>query len=154
MFVPSFIALSMSSGLATPSWRRLNASFIIGTRRRFTTNPGDSLTSTASLPSLVQRSLTSRMVPSDVSADLGQDPVDFGLGHLAFLDALLQRLLDSAEAAVDEALLDVPHRDLKTGRGARLGDPRPHRPGADHSNPLDVVRAHRDPVRAECADGP
>ena len=67
MFVPSFIALSMSSGLATPSWRRLNASFIMGTRSRFTTNPGDSLTSTASFPSFAQRSLISRTVSSEVS---------------------------------------------------------------------------------------
>ena len=67
MFVPSFIALSMSSALATPSWRRLNASFIMGTRSRFTTNPGDSLTSTASFPSFAQRSLISRTVSSEVS---------------------------------------------------------------------------------------
>src|SRR6267378_1801705 len=57
MFVPSFIALSMSSALATPSCRRLNASFIIGTRSRFTTNPGDSLTSTGSFPSFTDTPL-------------------------------------------------------------------------------------------------
>src|SRR5438876_85903 len=67
MFVPSFIALSMSSALATPSWRRLNASFIMGTRSRFTTNPGDSFTSTASLPSLAHRFLIRPMVASLVS---------------------------------------------------------------------------------------
>src|SRR5438093_40049 len=67
MFVPSFIALSMSSGVATPSIRRLNASFIIGTRSRFTTNPGDSLTSTGSLPSFTERAFAKAVVASFVS---------------------------------------------------------------------------------------
>src|SRR3977135_2562614 len=142
MFVPSFIALSMSSALATPSGSRLNAAFIIGTRRRFTTKPGDSLTSTASLPSFVDRSLIRPTVASLVSepritstsfitgagkpvrlrlelpldvhllehgldddlrsghgfleiddpADLRQDPVHIGGGHLSLLHALRERL--------------------------------------------------------------
>src|SRR3989442_1225492 len=67
MFVPSFIALSMSCGLATPSMRRLNASFIIGTRSRFTTNPGDSFTSTGSFPSLTESDFANAVVSSLVS---------------------------------------------------------------------------------------
>src|SRR5256885_252219 len=252
MFVPSFIALSMSSGLATPSWRRLNASFIIGTRSRFTTKPGDSFTSTASFPSFMQTSWISRTVSSEVSepritstsfmtgaglkkcmpttrsarfedldelhdrrrieevhaddavralrggrhfcdaqrgcvrgehdrrradpvqlrveflldlhfledrfdhelraidpflqrpdsVNLREDSIDFRLGHLAPLHPLLEGLPNAAEAAVDEALLDIPHRHLESGRGTRLGDPRSHGARANHGDLLDVTQLH------------
>src|SRR6266571_4745251 len=75
----------------------------------------------------------------DGPADLRQDGVDLALGHLAPLDALCERLLDPPEAPVDETLLDVPHRHREPGRGARLGDPRPHRARADHRD-LPYVR--------------
>src|SRR3989454_774093 len=150
MFVPSFIALSMSSALATPSWSKLNASFIIGTRSRFTTKPGDSFTSTASLPSFVHRSLIRAAVASLVSepSDLREDAVHLRRRHLPFLDALCEWLSDPSETAVHEALLDVPHRDLETRGGARLRDPGAHRPRPNHSDLSHLVHAHRTTRRA------
>src|SRR6266480_1887828 len=184
MFVPSFIALSMSSGLATPSWRRLKASFIIGTRSRFTTKPGDSFTSTGSFPSLAHRSLIRPTVASLVSepritstsfmtgaglkkcmpttrsarfvafaisvmlddaADLGEDRIHFGGGHLALLDPPGEGLADAAKPAFDKALLDVPHGDLKARCRAGLRDARAHRPRPDNGNLLDLLKLHRRP---------
>ena len=71
--------------------------------------------------------------------DLREDPIDLRLRHLAPLHPLLKRLPNAAEATVHEALLDVPHRHLESGRGTRLRDPRPHGARADHGDPLDVT---------------
>src|SRR5206468_2004355 len=123
----------------TPSWRRLNASFIMGTRSRFTTNPGDSLTSTASFPSFAQRSLISRTVSSEVSEPrITSTSFMTGAGLKKCMPTTRSARF-VAVAIVHEALLDVPHRHLESGRGTRLRDPRPHGARADHGDPLDVT---------------
>ena len=53
-----------------------------------------------------------------------------------------ERLADPSEAAVHEALLDVPHRDLEAGRGARLRDSGAHRPRPDHCDLSYLGQAH------------
>ena len=50
---PSFMPVSISSGLATPSCKTKNASLIMGRRMRFTTKPGELWTVMGSLPILV-----------------------------------------------------------------------------------------------------
>ena len=56
-----------------------------------------------------------------------------------------ERLADPPEAAVHEALLDVPHRDLESCGGARLRDPGAHRPRPDHRDLPHIGRIHRFP---------
>ena len=48
--IPNFMIVSMFSALPRPSCRAKMASLIIGIRMRFAINPGESLTSTGSLP--------------------------------------------------------------------------------------------------------
>jgi hypothetical protein len=70
-FSPSAIALSMSSGSATPSFTRRVASFSAGTRMRLTMKPGESfLQRTVSFFMAAATSLTSATVRSDVLVPL------------------------------------------------------------------------------------
>ena len=48
--VPSFMPVSMSAALATPSANACAASLIIGNRMRLTTKPGESVTVIGVLP--------------------------------------------------------------------------------------------------------
>src|SRR5665648_491152 len=67
---PSIIAWSISSAVATPSARIPIASFTIGIRILFTTNPGASATSTGLLPSDLVSSRIASFVSSEVVSPL------------------------------------------------------------------------------------
>src|SRR5207244_12251162 len=84
----------------------------------------------------------------DDPANFSEDAVHFGGGHLPLLDALRKRLADPTEPGVHEALLDVSHRDLEPGGGARLCGPATHRPRPDHRDLPHVGNAHRTTHRA------
>ncbi len=65
-FIPSFITLSMASGVATPSiWAKI-ASLINGISTRFEMKPGASFTSTGVFPSFFASSSVARVVSSEV----------------------------------------------------------------------------------------
>ena len=49
-FRPSFTPVSMSSGVASPSWSAKHASLMSGMRIRFTMNPGTSFDVTVVFP--------------------------------------------------------------------------------------------------------
>src|SRR6266516_1528073 len=66
-FIPSFMTVSIASGVATPSITQKIASLIIGMSTRFDTNPGASFTSTGVLPNAFATSTTSATVLSAVS---------------------------------------------------------------------------------------
>jgi len=66
--MPSFITVSIASGVATPSMTQKIASLIIGMSTRFDTKPGASFTSTGVLPKAFATSTTSPTVLSDVSS--------------------------------------------------------------------------------------
>src|SRR5258706_9669073 len=79
--MPSFITVSMSSALATFSYRQNTASFSIGTRMRLAANPGLFLTSTGALPIFCVSTLTVSNVASDVcSARISSTSCIIGTG--------------------------------------------------------------------------
>src|SRR5213076_1219141 len=90
----------------------------------------------------------------DDAANLPQDAVHLGGGHLSLLDTFRERLADPPEAAVHEALLDVPHRDLEAGRGARLRDSAPIVPAPITAILRTSARPMAPPAAAEYPCGP
>ena len=58
-------------------------------------------------------------------------------GHLAPGDAVLEELLDAAEALVEKRLIDLAHDRLVARRRAHLRDAGAHQPAPQHADRLD-----------------